>query len=108
MEITVTDTKTGGQPEVALNPAGWLAGVRAVLGAAADATIRPDPDDPWDPAADIPFTVTRNAIRYTLETYGLSTACSGGELARASGGVPVRGCSPSPLSSSIRQEFLKP
>jgi len=117
----VSASATRGNPRLPLNPADYLAGMRGVLDSWPGSWLRPpppeDPDDPatWlDPAADAPFTVlttftvTGNAIRYTwcvrypLETYGLSTACSGGELARAACGVPVRGCSPSPLSSSIR------
>lgn len=105
------------QPRGAISPAGYLRAVRGALAAVSTSLpVADDPDNPapWEPD-DYPFrlftafTVTGNAIRYTwavgypLETYGLSTACSGGELARASCGVPVRGCSPSPLSSSIRQ-----
>jgi len=97
----------------ALNPAGWLRGVLGALAGMPVTTLPElDPDQPYDPMSDVPFTiVTRftigehgwtQAVGYPLETYGLSTACSGGELARAACGVPVRGCSPSPLSSSIR------
>jgi hypothetical protein len=40
-----------------LSPAAFLRGVRAVMAETASANLQRDPDDPYDPAGDAPFSV---------------------------------------------------
>ena len=48
-----------GNPVV--SPAGYLRGLRALLGQTATSNLQRDPDDPYDPAEDAPWSVTEGS-----------------------------------------------